>query len=289
MQSMTYRRGGGSSRAVSAGAVDLIDPAGLMVKRIESLRTHAWEVELAAHGIDSASLNASIVQLEATCADLNVLDVASELFDADVKAVASSRSKDDAGLLTVDGWSQTALITGIEPSYDPPGPAKYTLTVALLDGLWRKRDDVQHFWPNALQPGLDLDYPHDYPHDYLPTARNASVVNDAVSPMPFELVVYGPVSQPAIIIGVNRYELHMDIPSGSYVTVNSVEGQRSIVMTAENGDTTNVFDKGERGSGINGGSYIFQPLPAGEHQVQWNGFGFDLTVIQERSTPSWWT
>ena len=88
-----------------------------MVKRIESLRTHAWEVELAAHGIDSASLNASSVQLEATCADLNVLDVASELFDADVKAVASSRSKDDAGLLTVDGWSQTALITGIEPSY----------------------------------------------------------------------------------------------------------------------------------------------------------------------------
>ena len=125
---------------------------------------------------------------------------------------------------------------------------------------------------DALQPGLDLDYPHDYPHDYLPTARNASVVNDAVSPMPFELVVYGPVSQPAIIIGVNRYELHMDIPSGSYVTVNSVEGQRSIVMTAENGDTTNVFDKGERGSGINGGTYMFQPLPAGEHQVQWNGF-----------------
>lgn len=175
MQSMTYRRGGGSSRAVSAGAVDLIDPAGLMVKRIESLRTHAWEVELAAHGIDSASLNASSVQLEATCADLNVLDVASELFDADVKAVASSRSKDDAGLLTVDGWSQTALITGIEPSYDPPGPAKYALTVALLDGLWHKRDDVQHFWSDALQPGLDLDYPHDYPHDYLPTTRNASV------------------------------------------------------------------------------------------------------------------
>ena len=170
MQSMTYRRGGGSSRAVSARAVDLIDPAGLMVKRIESLRTHAWEVELAAHGIDSASLNASSVQLEATCADLNVLDVASEIFDADVKAVASSRNKDDAGLLTVDGWSQTALITGIEPSYDPPGPAKYALTVALLDGLWHKRDDVQHFWSDALQPGLDLDYPHDYPHDYLPTS-----------------------------------------------------------------------------------------------------------------------
>lgn len=265
--------------------MNLIDPAGLMVKRIEPLRTHAWEVELAAHGIDSASLNASSVQLEATCADLNVLDVAGELFDADVKAVASSRSKADSGLLTVDGWSQTALVTGIEPSYDPPGPAKYTLTVALLDGLWRKRDDVQHFWSDALQPGLDLDYPH----DYMPTTRNASVVNSAVPAMPFEMVIYGPVSEPSITMGGNTYELHMDIPSGAYVTINSVEGQRSIVMTAENGDLTNVFAKGERGTGMGSGSYIFEPLPSGEHQVQWKGFGFDLTVIRERSVPAWLT
>ena len=265
--------------------MNLIDPAGLMVKRIEPLRTHAWEVELAAHGIHSASLNASSVQLEATCADLNVLDVAGELFDADVKAVASSRSKADSGLLTVDGWSQTALVTGIEPSYDPPGPAKYTLTVALLDGLWRKRDDVQHFWSDALQPGLDLDYPH----DYMPTTRNASVVNSAVSAMPFEMVIYGPVSEPSITMGGNTYELHMDIPSGAYVTINSVEGQRSIVMTAENGDLTNVFAKGERGTGMGSGSYIFEPLPSGEHQVQWKGFGFDLTVIRERSVPAWLT
>lgn len=277
---MTYRCGATQDRTVN-----LIDPAGLMVKRIEPLRTHAWEVELAAHGIDSASLNASSVQLEATCADLNVLDVAGELFDADVKAVASSRSKADSGLLTVDGWSQTAFVTGIEPSYDPPGPAKYTLTVALLDGLWRKRDDVQHFWSDALQPGLDLDYPH----DYMPTTRNASVVNSAVSAMPFEMVIYGPVSEPSITMGGNTYELHMDIPSGAYVTINSVEGQRSIVMTAENGDLTNVFAKGERGTGMGSGSYIFEPLPSGEHQVQWKGFGFDLTVIRERSVPAWLT
>lgn len=112
-------------------------------------------------------------------------------------------------------------------------------------------------------------------------------MNNAASPMPFEMVIYGPVSQPAIIIGGNRYELHMDIPSGAYVTINSVEGQRSIVMTAENGDITNVFDKGERGTGMGSGSYIFEPLPSGEHQVQWKGFGFDLTVIQERSEPPW--
>ena len=109
---------------------------------------------MAAHGIDSASLNASSVQLEATCADLNVLDVAAELFDADVKAVAASRSKDDAGLLTVDGWSQTALITGIEPSYDPPGPRSMRSRSHCLTAVAQARRRAA-FWSDALQPGLD--------------------------------------------------------------------------------------------------------------------------------------
>ena len=56
-------------------------------------------------------------------------------------------------------------------------------------------------------------------------------------------------------------------------------------MTAENGDETNVFDKGRRGTGLNGGEYIFQPIPAGDSIVQWSGFGVDLTVYQEESEP----
>ena len=78
-----------------------------------------------------------------------------------------------------------------------------------------------------------------------------------------------------------------DIPSGSYVTVTSIASRRTIVMTAENGDETNVFDKGRRGTGLNGGEYIFQPIPAGDSIVQWSGFGVDLTVYQEESEPPW--
>ena len=68
MRTMTYTCGTTQHRVV-----DLIAPDGIMVNRIESLRTHAWDVELAAHGIDSAALNASTVQLEAKCADLTML------------------------------------------------------------------------------------------------------------------------------------------------------------------------------------------------------------------------
>lgn len=152
MRTMTYTCGTTQHRVV-----DLIAPDGIMVNRIESLRTHAWDVELAAHGIDSAALNASTVQLEAKCADLTMLDTASNLFDADIRALASTGNRNKAGTITVDGWAQAALITGIEPSQDLPNPAKYALTVALLDGVWRKPADTQHFLPDELQSGLYLD------------------------------------------------------------------------------------------------------------------------------------
>lgn len=284
---MTYRCGSETSRTLQGRVVNLVDPAGIMIKRIETLRTHAWEVELASRGIKSATLNATSIQLEATCANLTILDEATQLFDSDVASMTDSRTKDTAGTIELDGWSQKALITGIEPSYDPPGPAKYTLTATLLDGVWHKTGETQQFWPNSLQPGLDLDYPHDFPHDYLPTARTATATNTAVSAMPFTMTIYGPVNNPSITMAGNRYELHMNIPSGSYVTINSVPGQRTITMTAENGDTTNVFSKGERGNGQDSGSYIFQPIPPGEHQVQWSDFGFSLTIIHERSSPAW--
>ena len=48
-----------------------------------------------------------------------------------------------------------------------------------------------------------------------------------------------------------------------------------------------MFDKGRRGTGLNGGEYIFQPIPAGDPIVQWSGFGVDLTVYQEESEPPW--
>lgn len=284
MRTMTYTCGATRHRVV-----DLVDPSGIMVNRIESLRTHAWDVELAAHGIESAALNASTVQLEAKCADLTVLDTASTLFDADMRAIAIAGDRSKAGTITVDGWAQTALITGIEPSRDLPAAAKYALTVALLDGVWRKPADTQHFLPDKPQPGLYLDYPYDYPYDYQAPTRGANAINGTGAPMPFKMVIFGPCTNPEITIGGNRYALTMTIPTGAYVTIDSRTGRKTITMTDINGDETNVFDKAVRGEGLDGGRYIFQPIPAGETSAQWDGFGWDLTIIMERSAPAWLT
>lgn len=191
-------------------------------------------------------------------------------------------------MFDADGWTTRAYVVKAEPQTITPAIIQQKLTVVMLDGIWRKAGESQHFWSDALTPGLDLDYPHDYPHDYLATTRNAVASNPMPTAMPFQMVIFGPVSNPQLTLGGNTYALDMDIPSGSYVTVTSIAGRRTIVMTAENGDETNVFDKGRRGTGLNGGEYIFQPIPAGDSIVQWSGFGVDLTVYQEESEPPWW-
>ena len=238
MRTMTYTCGTTQHRVV-----DLIAPDGIMVNRIESLRTHAWDVELAAHGIDSAALNASTVQLEAKCADLTMLDTASNLFDADIRALASTGNRNKAGTITVDGWAQAALITGIEPSQDLPNPAKYALTVALLDGVWRKPADTQHFLPDDCNPASTLTTPYDYPLRLQGANARRQRHQHHGAPMPFKMVIFGPCTNPSITIGGNRYELTMTIPIGAYVTIDSQTGHKTITMTDINGGTTNSSTK----------------------------------------------
>ena len=253
----------------------------IFAQTAEGIRGRSWSYDLGYRSLTGVTRAARETDLELTylrCPEK--ADWTRRLFDVDVAAGTP-------GMLDADGWTTRAYVVKAEPTSITPVIIHQKLTVVLLDGIWRKAGEVQHFWSDALQPGLDLDYPYDYPHDYLATVRDAVASNPMPTAMPFQMVIFGPVSNPQLTLGGNTYALDMDIPSGSYVTVTSIAGRRTIVMTAENGDETNVFDKGRRGTGLNGGEYIFQPIPAGDSSVQWSGFGVDLTVYQEESEPPW--
>lgn len=253
----------------------------IFAQTAEGIRGRSWSYDLGYRSLTGVTRAARETDLELTylrCPEK--ADWTRRLFDADVAAGTP-------GMLDADGWTTRAYVVKAESQTITPVIIQQKLTVVLLDGIWRKAGELQHFWSDALQPGLDLDYPYDYPHDYLATVRDMVASNPMPTAMPFQMVIFGPVSNPQLTLGGNRYALDMDIPSGSYVTVTSIAGRRTIVMTAENGDETNVFDKGRRGTGLNGGEYIFQPIPAGDSIVQWSGFSVDLTVYQEESEPPW--
>ncbi|NEG96016.1 hypothetical protein GFD17_04430 [Bifidobacterium sp. SMB2] len=274
MQSLKY---------VCATTGDEIPMSGpdIFAQTAEGIRGRAWGYSLGYRDLSGVTRDAREASLELTylrCPEK--LDWTRRLFDADV-------ANHTPGVLDADGWRATAYVVKAEASDIKPNVIRQKLTVVLSDGMWRRAGDVQHFWSDALQPGLDLDHPYDYPHDYLPTTRNVTASNPMPTAMGFTMVVFGPASSPQIVIGSNTYRLDMDIPSGAYVTITAVGRQRTIVMTAENGDVSNVFAKGYRGSGRDGGSYIFQPIPPGDNPVNWKGFGFDLTVWEEESEPPW--
>lgn len=253
----------------------------IFAQTAEGIRGRSWSYDLGYRSLSGVTRTARETDLELTylrCPEK--ADWTRRLFDADVAAGTP-------GMFDADGWTTRAYVVKAEPQTITPVIIQQKLTVVMLDGIWRKAGEVQRFWSDSLQPGLDLDYPHDYEHDYKPTTRNATAHNPQPTAMPFQMAIFGPVSNPQFTLGGNTYALDMDIPSGSYVTVTSIAGRRTIVMTAENGDETNVFDKGRRGTGLNGGEYIFQPIPAGDSIVQWSGFGVDLTVYQEESEPPW--
>lgn len=118
-------------------------------------------------------------------------------------------------------------------------------------------------------------------------SRLANYTNNAsIQPCDWIMTIYGPAVNPHVQIGGNRIELTGTIPAGAYATINT--RSRTITLTDKNGITTNIFNQGVRGAGRDSGSYCFQPISSGRQLVTWSGsFDFDLSLIEERSDPSW--
>lgn len=145
------------------------------------------------------------------------------------------------------------------------------------------REQKHTFLPNtggSIGVGGGTDYPYDYPYDYALTLRGRSVVCDSVGNSAFKLLIYGEAVNPTVIIGGHIYSVLGSIGKGETLEIDSLN--KTITLTTAMGNKVNWFDKRGRES------YIFEPIPSGQNTVSWLGtFGFDLTVIEERSEPRW--
>lgn len=128
--------------------------------------------------------------------------------------------------------------------------------------------------------GGGTDYPYDYMYDYALSTTGRSIVCNAVSNSAFRLLIYGSAVNPSVIIGGHRYVINGTIGEGETLLIDSLA--KTITLTTALGNKINWFDKRGRED------YIFEPIPAGKNSVSWIGtFGFDLTVIEKRSEPTW--
>lgn len=158
---------------------------------------------------------------------------------------------------------------------------KNDLTLTSDDPAWY-REKAKSFVPmsgESIAVG-GTDYPYDYPYDYSVSQMGQAIVCDSISSNAFRMRIYGPATNPSIVIGGHTYSINGTIGAGETLLIDSPT--KKITLNKANGSKENWFDNRNRES------YIFQPIPSGQHTVIWNEtFGFDLTIIEKRSEPRW--
>ena len=125
-----------------------------------------------------------------------------------------------------------------------------------------------------------IDYPFDYPFDYSVSNQSREIIVDGIGSSKFKLRIYGEAENPSVNIAGHIYSVNGRIKSGESLFIDGVS--KTITLTTATGSKINWFDKRNRES------YIFEDIPTGIHSVNFNGtFGFDLTIVEERSEPKW--
>ena len=146
------------------------------------------------------------------------------------------------------------------------------------------REETKSFFP--VDPDeLDstyLDYPYDYPYDYfIGNPGAATWVRTHPFPANFKMTIYGgPLTDPEIYINGHLYAFTGGLSANQYAVIDS--RNNTITKYFADGTPQNYFNRRNKVSNI------FEPIPGGSLDIVWSGgFGFDLTIYDERSEPTW--
>ena len=126
-----------------------------------------------------------------------------------------------------------------------------------------------------------LDYPYNFPYDYASNDRAIGRLdNDHYTDAHFNMIIYGPVVNPRILIGGYPYEVFTTVAKNEYLVIDS--RAQTVVRTKQDGTKINENDSRNKVQSI------FRKIPVGNHTVNWSGeYGIDITLFQERSEPRW--
>ncbi len=199
-----------------------------------------------------------------------------EIAEVDIEAMLPGK------IIVGDYYTNGYITASVKSNYNIKKRfCKIELTLTSDNPMWY-REEMYSFSPNGTG-GSDAktpEYPWDYKWEYaFPLSANRIVCN-SVRDNAFIMKIYGEITNPAIVIGGHLYEVNGTVKAGETLLINNLT--KTITLTKATGEKENWFDLRNRSS------YIFEPIPPGQHIVTKNGtFGVDLTVIEKRSEPKW--
>lgn len=126
-----------------------------------------------------------------------------------------------------------------------------------------------------------LYYPFGYPYQYSAPQDERFIQNDHYAACDFKMVIFGPCTNPAIMINGHLHEVRASIHDGERLEIDS--RNHTVHRHMNDGRIENLFNLRNKENNL------FEKIPNGRCNVLWNieAFGFDLTLYKERSEPKW--
>lgn len=254
---------------------------------IESLFDYEWEQE----AVNTGGKGGRILKFRRSVTEIYVeiaihahtysdfQDALNQFFSATEKDVLS---KSPGRLELPDGQYLTCYITGSKNTLWSRGtPANIKNAKIVTEyPFWCKDVQTEYRSDNtSSESGYEfLDYPYDYPYDYAPNTTGQFLDNDFFGSCDFEMRIFGPATNPKVIIGNMPYEVKTTVYLDEFLVINSRE--RTVIRYKPDGTRVNEFN--------NKVGNIFEPIPPGKHFLEKGSVAaLDVILYQERSEPRW--
>lgn len=142
---------------------------------------------------------------------------------------------------------------------------------------------TKQFFPQSGASTDGLDFPFDVPFDFAPEQAGAAKWSvDHYAPSDFRMIIYGPCTEPKILINGYPYQIHTELEASDYLVIDS--RKNTVTKYLANGTMANLYNS------RNFKNRVFEKIPSGDLTLNWNSsFGFDITLYLERSEPKWGT
>lgn len=203
-----------------------------------------------------------------------VLDRLNEITDIDI-------IEQKPGKLWVGDYYLECYITKLDPKdYDD---IFYTVdvdaTIEAFTPYWINKS-THTFHSYGITSNYSKRYPGRYPYRYANGLTSNYLINPNYTPSNFQMIIYGPVVNPQVTVGNNTYLVNIVLEEGEYLLIDS--RNKTITKFLKNGEKVNAYHNRQKRK------EFFEKIHTGRQMVQWTGkFDFDITVIEERSTPKW--
>lgn len=158
------------------------------------------------------------------------------------------------------------------------------LTLVTESPVWVKSE--RYTFVSAATPTEGHDtkrYPHTYSYHYRPRIGQSVLYSQLSMPAHYQIIIYGPVTNPSVTIGGNVYQVSVELLANEYLVIDySNTGTRTITVYHQDGQSEDKF--GARSKQFS----VFTKINPGRQPVLWSGdFAFDIILFDERSQPKW--